>query len=597
VHAAASNDKAQGTGEQVVILYGTDTGVTEGLAKKFSGLCTERGMRVTKCVDLDEMSEVEDIKEAAKTNLMVIMCATCGHGDFPANASLFWSSIASLDVAPGAFKGMRYCVFGMGDRSYADSFCEAAKLIDNRLLELGGTKVLEMGIGDDRDEDKWETGFNEWLPKFWEAVKAAEPTDDGSPKPPLFDVKIWDGAAIEPVQICPPGSTLLEIGENKRMTPSDYVRDIRHFSLITKGNDLPFDLGDAVAVYYENIPQDVEEALKWFGLNGDAVTTVSCISDRVSQRHKEAFKQRVTVRQLVTEMLDLFGRPTKSACKDLARFATSSAEKKALLQLPTKAGEKDWKELVDASASFFDLCKKFPSAKPPLDQLLSIVPLIKPRLYSMASSPFYDQERLDLTIVINQWKSPGTGKIATGVSTKFIQQVPVGRKVAVQVVCGTFKFPRDEVTPMVMIGLGTGIAPIRSFLQDKLYMKKKGVKTGPMIVFYGCRTEKEELLYKDEWAMFKREGVLTELIGAFQFDTPGKQVFVGDKMAERKSLLTDNLLGKEGYFYMCGPAVATPSVQKALKAAVASEGKKGEAGAEKWFETFMHDGRYSEESY
>lgn len=176
----------------------------------------------------------------------------------------------------------------------------------------------------------------------------------------------------------------------------------------------------------------------------------------------------------------------------------------------------------------------------------------------------------------------------------------MGSKVACSVVCGTFKFPADDTTPMVMVGLGTGIAPIRSFCQDKLYKKQQGLKTGPMVVFYGCRREKEELFYKEDWALYKREGVLTELVGAFQFDPPHyppKMVFVSDKMAEKPDLITDNLLSKGGFFYMCGPAVATPSVQKALKAAVAVNGQQGEAKAEAWFETFLKDGRYSEESY
>jgi len=305
----------------------------------------------------------------------------------------------------------------------------------------------------------------------------------------------------------------------------------------------------------------------------------------------------VTVRQILTELLDLFGRPTKSFCTDLARFATSAAEKKALQSFATPAGEKGWKEMVDASLSFFDICKKFPSAKPPLDQLMSILPLSKPRLYSVASSPFFETELLDLTIVINQWKAPGTGKVVTGACTKFIQRVPVGNYVACQAVCGTFKFPESDMTPMVMVGLGTGIAPIRSFLQDKLYKKRKGIKTGPMQVFYGCRREQEELFYKEDWAMYKKEGVLTDLTGAFQFDDPKKQVFVGDKMGEKPEIITENLLDKGGFFYMCGPAVATPSVQKALKGAIAGHGKKGEAAAATWFEEFMRDGRYSEESY
>merc|ERR1719337_409985 len=98
--ATAADDKKKATGEQVVILFGTDTGVTEQLAKKFAGMCSERNMRVNKVCDLDEMSEVDDLVAVAKNNLVVVMCSTCGHGDFPQNASLFWSSIGGPDVAP-----------------------------------------------------------------------------------------------------------------------------------------------------------------------------------------------------------------------------------------------------------------------------------------------------------------------------------------------------------------------------------------------------------------------------------------------------------------------------------------------------------------
>jgi len=244
---------------------------------------------------------------------------------------------------------------------------------------------------------------------------------------------------------------------------------------------------------------------------------------------------------------------------------------------------------------------KHPSAKPPLDQLMSIVPLTKPRLYSIASSPFLEPDRLDLTIVINQWKTKGTESVLkTGSCTRFIQKVPVGAKLACSAACGTFNFPKatatEDVVPMVMVGLGTGIAPIRSFCQDKLYKKRKGVKTGPMVVFYGCRREKEELFYKEDWELYRKEGVLTELVGAYQFDGP-KPVFVGQKMAENPELITANLQEKGGYFYMCGPAVATPSVQAALKSAIATHGKLGEATAASWFDEFMAAGRYSEESY
>ncbi|CAE8684018.1 unnamed protein product [Polarella glacialis] len=595
--------KAKSVGEPVLIAFGSDTGVTEQLAKKFAGLCADRNVQVVRVCDLDELSDIDELKAAANGAVCVVMCATCGKGDFPQNSSLFWSCISAPGVPAKALEGMRFCTFAMGDRSYAESFCEATKKIDERLEGLGGSRILDMGIGDDRDEDKWETGFSAWLPKFWETIKAPEPQDDGAPKAALFELKWHEGAVLAPNHICPPNTQLLTVIENERLTPQDYERDIRHFSLSTTGADFPFDLGDAVAIYPENLPEDVDAALAMLGLKGESVLTVHCASPNVSERHRRTFEQRVTARQIVASVLDLFGRPSKSFCSDLARFANLS-DQKALRRLASPAGADEWTALVDGCPTFFDLMKKFSSARPQLEQLLSFVPLIKPRIYSIASDDKYKPDCVEFTVVINQWKTKGTGEMKTGTCTKFIQRAAVGTKIPCSVICGTFQFPADDTTPMVMVGLGTGIAPIRSFMQDKLYKKKKGIKTGPMVVFYGCRREKEELLYKEEWEMYKREGVLTALVGAFQFDKPHyppKMVFVADKMAEQPALISTNLLEKGGYFFMCGPAVATPSVQKALKAAVLKCGKAGapksEAEADKWFKDFMNAGRYSEESY
>jgi len=195
-----------------ISIFACDASVVYGDAEKDLG----GGVKVNKVCDLDELSEIDDLKAATAKALLVVMCSTCGHGDFPQNSGLFWSALSSGSVPPKELQGMRFCTFGMGDRSYADSFCEAAKKIEARLLELGATAVLEMGIGDDRDEDKWETGFSAWLPKFWAAIKAPEPEDDGAPKPALFELKWHEGAAVATTQICPPGCQLLTIQESGR---------------------------------------------------------------------------------------------------------------------------------------------------------------------------------------------------------------------------------------------------------------------------------------------------------------------------------------------------------------------------------------------
>jgi sulfite reductase alpha subunit-like flavoprotein len=400
---------------------------------------------------------------------------------------------------------------------------------------------------------------------------------------------------VTPAQICPPGAVLATVKENRRLPPDDYERDIRHFVIDNTEVDLPFALGDAVGLYPQNLPEDVNEALAWFGLDGDVPLSLTCTDETASARLMALGNQRTTPRQLFTEILDIFGKPSRSFYKNLSKFANASEAKdlKSIAEGPRA------KELQDSSVSYFDVFKMFKSAKPTLAHLLGLLPAMKWRLYSIANSSDYTPGCIELTVVINQWQSKSGQK--TGTSTKYIQRLAVGQKIAATMTNGTFTFPKDDMTPMVMTGLGTGIAPIRSFVQDRMYKKtvlKKPV--GPMVVFYGCRHEREEFFYKEEWELYKKEGVLTTLVNAFSHDKPHyppKMIFVNQRMEENSKMLADYLGKQGGYFYMCGLAVAVPGIDKALTGAMVAEGVCAKDGAEEWMKTMKESGRYSQESY
>jgi len=374
---------------------------------------------------------------------------------------------------------------------------------------------------------------------------------------------------------------------------------VRHFTVSTDDVDLPFHLGDAVSIFPENPPSVVEAALAWFGYKPDTALTLEPVDDTLSARMLALGKQRSTARQLLTEILDLVGKPTRSFYSQLSLFA-SEQEAKELAAISSGAR---FTELQDASVTHWDVFQKFPSAKPTLAQLLGLLPPIKPRLYSIANSADFSPGVIELTIVINRWQ-PKDGKDKswkTGTSTQYIEHLPVGERVAIGMTHGTFCFPKDERTPMIMTGLGTGIAPIRSFVQDRMYKKKVlGMEVGPMVVFYGCRHEKEEFFYKKEWKEFQDAGVLTKLINAFSHDPPHyppKMLFVNERMDENQELLGD-LIGKQGgYFYFCGLAVATKGIDKSLCSAAVGSGMTTEAKKDEWMANLKATGRYSQESY
>lgn len=382
------------------------------------------------------------------------------------------------------------------------------------------------------------------------------------------------------------------------MPPPDYERDIRHFVLSNKDVDLPFHLGDAIGIYPENLPGDVTEALAWFGYNADVPLSMKLLCDAtdVHARLGATCKQRTTARQLLTEIIDLFGRPSKGFYSQLADFATDKKEKAKILEIAAGEG---YKALLEESVCFFEIFKKFPSVKPSLAHLLALVPPMKYRLYSIANSADFKPGCVELTVVINRW--PNKSQVwKTGTSTKYIAELPVGARIACTMTCGTFTFPEDHV-PMVMSGLGTGIAPMRSFVQDRAYKKKVlGKEVGPMALFYGCRHEREEFFYKEEWAQHKKDGVLTHLINAFSHDKPHyppKMVFVNQKMEENLELIGKLMGEMGGYFYMCGLAVAAPGIETALKKAMIGAGHVKAADADAWVEELKSSGRYSMESY
>merc|ERR1711957_830108 len=136
------------------------------------------------------------------------------------------------------------------------------------------------------------------------------------------------------------------------MTPSDYARDVRHFVVSTEDVDLPFHLGDAVSVFPENPTKEVEAALKWFGYDADAAITLEPLDDTLSARMLALGNQRTTARQLLTEILDLVGKPTRSFYQQFSLYANAT-EAKELVEIGSGA---KFTEFQDASLTHWDSC-------------------------------------------------------------------------------------------------------------------------------------------------------------------------------------------------------------------------------------------------
>lgn len=579
--------------KSMLIIYGSETGNTEELAKRMAGLSKAREYSV-RCITMDECN----VEELPTESLVIAMTSTQGQGELPTNAREFYKALNDPKLPKDYLKNVKYGVFGLGDRGYA-FFCRAGELVNERLAQLGATRVIAMGYGDDRDDEKHETGWEKWLPELWTELKAPSPPEEtGLPE---AVVEISKGEASKTVsQICPPGCTLLPVVVNRRITPEDHDRDIRHIEFDLNSTGIRYGLGDALAIYPENAPEDVESFLKFYGLNGNDVLKVKAVKPTLDGRKKAAFEHDITVRQIFTELLDVFGRPSRRFYETLLRFATDIKEKEALKHLLSAEGKEEMKKLAAETVTYSDILQKYPSAHPSLEHIIDLIGIIKPRLYTIASAQKMYATMLHLMIVVVDWKTP-SGKLRFGTSTGYVRRmIPAADKVvrfACAVKAGTFVLPESDQTPMVMAGLGTGLAPFRAFVQHRAMLKRQGKPAGPLVMYYGCRYRKKDYIYADEWEAYEKEGVLTALRLAFSRDQ-ARKVYIQHKISEDPKLIWEHLFVKSGYFYLCGQAGQMPiDIKNAILGAMKSEGHMSAEEAEKAFQALQIAGRYNLEVY
>ena len=188
---------------------------------------------------------------------------------------------------------------------------EAAIDVDAALQKLGATRVLRRGAGNAQDEEQHETGWEDWEPEFWSELKIQEPPLPTSPAPAIYNVK--ETSEKPPELIVPPGAVHLGVQVNKRITPPDYDRDIRHLEFDLKGTGLSYDVGDCMAIYGQNDPAKVDEFLAFYGLKGDQVIQIEPAEKDGTL--KAGVPPVLTIKQLFTEVLDLFGRPSRRSTR------------------------------------------------------------------------------------------------------------------------------------------------------------------------------------------------------------------------------------------------------------------------------------------
>eukprot|EP00026_Physarum_polycephalum_P000479 Phypoly_transcript_00480.p1 GENE.Phypoly_transcript_00480~~Phypoly_transcript_00480.p1 ORF type:complete len:1057 (-),score=141.02 Phypoly_transcript_00480:1379-4549(-) len=585
---------AYGRRHQVKVLYATETGNSERYAQRLAKFLS-RVAAVT-VVNMENY----DFTQMEKEEVVILVASTFGSGDPPSNGVPFKEQ---LDLeGKWNLRRIQFAVFGLGSTLYTD-FAAFGTYLDKRMARLGANRIIPLSKGDEIAGS--ELAFKTWMTALWAAlsplwgISMADYTDglkslgvhsNGS------DVKSKYSSNYQLVPSKPKPRTpvinatysrnnpyMATLKENMELLKDNTGdRSTRKIVLEVQPNAVKFNAGDHLAVLPSNRQElvvelmellhvkDADEYFEFKPINSDNTLSTPFTT------------QPFTLREAFTDYIDITSPPKPDLLDIFAHFAVHPGDKAQLQDLATGLADyESW--LHHHNPTLPELLTIFPVSVP-LTLLLEKLPHLQPRFYSISSSPRMFSNEIHLTVSVVKYHTP-SGKQHHGVASTFLAHSQPGTTMRVFTRHSDFVLPQSPSIPVIMVGPGTGVAPFRSFWQDRAFMQN----LGPAALFFGCRSSAHDFIYEAEIAAALAQGSLTHVSVAFSRETE-KRVYVQDLMMKEKDLVWD-LLKDGAYIYVCGDINMANDVEDILKQILQAKGM-GIQAAIKFIEELLAAKRY-----
>nr|XP_005908713.1 PREDICTED: NADPH-dependent diflavin oxidoreductase 1 [Bos mutus] len=514
---------------RLLVLFGSQTGTAQDVSERL-GREARRRQLSCRVEALDSYPVVNLINEP----LVIFVCATTGQGDPPDNMKSFWRFIFRRSLPSTALRQMDFAVLGLGDSSYA-KFNFVAKKLHRRLLQLGGSALLPMCLGDDQHELGPDAAIDPWLQDLWEKVLGPHPVPlnlDLSPPGVLWPSKftlqfLKDTPSSGPEELCAAGTDpqgppselqpfLAPMVSNQRVTGPSHFQDVRLIEFDISGSGISFAAGDLVLIQPENTASHVQQFCQALGLDPEQHFTLQPREPGVTCPTR--LPQPCSVRRLVSQYLDIASVPRRSFFELLACLSPHELEREKLREFGSARGQEE-------------LCEY----------------CTRPRRTALESLQVEDGPH---GTALERLREPRRGLCSSWLASLDPAQGPV--RVPLWVRSGGLTFPKTPHVPVIMVGPGTGVAPFRAAIQERVAQGETG-----NVLFFGCRRRDQDFYWEAEWEQLQARGCLT-LVTAFSREQEQK-VYVQHRLRALGPLVWELLDGRGAHFYLAGNAKYMPA--------------------------------------
>ncbi|MFF9669446.1 assimilatory sulfite reductase (NADPH) flavoprotein subunit [Staphylococcus saprophyticus] len=537
----------------ITVVYGSETGNAQSLAEIFADRLVEHNYTV-KLTAMDEIKQ----KEFKKVEDLFVITATHGEGDPPDNALTFHEFIHSRKAPK--LENVRFSVLALGDESY-EYFCQTGKDFDAKLLELGAERLTDRQDCDLDFDDLAE----KWMNKNIEILNQS--TGHGSTVTSTETVQ-----SAKEKRYSKSNPYKAEVLENINLNGRGSNKEVRHVELLLDNYGESFEPGDCVVVLPQNEPEIVTLLIETLGWDKDIEIPINDDGDTLplEKALTEHFEITKLTKPLLQKAAELFGNT----------------------ELLSQIDNAEWIQQYVDGRDVIDLLIEFPTSELKPETFYKLLRKLPAREYSIASS--YEATPDEVHITVGAVRYEAHERTRKGVcSVQLAERIQPGDTLPIYLKKNpNFKFPFDEETPVIMIGPGTGVAPFRSYMQER---EELGL-SGNTWLFFGEQYFTTDFLYQTEWQAWLKDETLAKLDLAFSRDTEEK-IYVQHRIAQQSELFYQ-WLQDGAAIYVCGDEKhMAKDVHDTIRSVIEQEGDMSEADAEAYLTQMKQEKRYQRDVY